>query len=44
MSFSENRKRKRPNVKRSILLLIGLLIVIYFWLNAEDLMALFFTK
>jgi len=43
MSFSQNRKRKRPNYKRSILLIIILLLVIYFWLNADGIADYFFN-
>jgi hypothetical protein len=35
----ENRfkKRKKPNYKRGIILVIVLFIIIYFWLNVESL-------
>jgi hypothetical protein len=37
----ENRfkKRKKPNYKRGIILVIVLFIIIYFWLNVESLVA-----
>ena len=42
MEFNRIRKRKKPSYTRSLLYIIVLLIVIYFWLNADDFMQKFF--
>ncbi len=44
MEFNRIRKRKKPNYIRSILLIIVLLLVIYFWLNADGIIERFFGK
>ena len=44
MEFRQIRKRKKPNYKRALILIIVLLALIYFWLHAEDIMERFFTK
>jgi hypothetical protein len=42
MEFREYKPRKKPNYKRSLFLIILLLVVIYFWLNADDISQMFF--
>ncbi len=44
MNLRTHKKRKRPNYKRSLILIVVLLVVIYFWLHADSLIAQFFTK
>lgn len=38
MKFNRIKKRKKPNNSKLIIMLIVLLGVLYFWLNAESLM------
>ncbi len=38
MEFNRIKKRRKPNKSRLIILLILLLGILYFWLNAESLM------
>ncbi|MFT6755513.1 MAG: hypothetical protein ACJAV9_000998, partial [Urechidicola sp.] len=38
MKFNRIKKRKKPNKNKLILLLIVLLGILYFWLNADRLM------
>jgi hypothetical protein len=35
MKFKRLKKRREPNIKRGIILVILLMIVIYLWMNAE---------
>jgi nitrate/TMAO reductase-like tetraheme cytochrome c subunit len=42
MEFNRIKKRKKPNKSKLILLLIVLIGIIYFWLNANRLMEFFF--
>lgn len=37
MKYKRFRNRKRTNYKRGIILVILLLIILYLWLNAENL-------
>lgn len=41
MALKRFKKQKRPNYKRSIILIILLLIILYVWFNAESLLAPF---
>ncbi|HEY9169222.1 MAG TPA: hypothetical protein VIN72_07025 [Lutibacter sp.] len=36
------KKRKKPNYKRGIILVILLLVIIYLWMNLESLVNTFF--
>ena len=40
----ENRfkKRKKPNYKRAIILVVALVVIIYLWFNAEAIITNFF--
>jgi len=42
----ENRfkKRKRPNYKRGIILVLALFVILYLWLNAENFITGLFEK
>ncbi|HKJ06891.1 MAG TPA: hypothetical protein VJ970_05445 [Flavobacteriaceae bacterium] len=42
MALKRFKKQKRPNYKRSIILIVLLLIIIYVWFNAEALLTPFF--
>jgi hypothetical protein len=42
MEFKRIRKRKKPNFKRGIILVILLLIILYLWFNMESLMTRLF--
>lgn len=44
MKTQRFKKRKKPNYKRGFVLVILLFVAIYFWLNAESLLAYFFKK
>ncbi len=44
MEFRRIRKRKNPNYKRALLLIILLLVMIYFWLHAEDIIGRYLSK
>lgn len=37
------KKRKKPNYKRGVVLVILLLIIIYLWFNAESIINAFFS-
>ena len=37
-------KRKKPNYKRGILLVIALLVIIFLWFNIEDIITRFFES
>ena len=42
----ENRfkKRKKPNYKRGIILVLALFFILYLWLNAETIITALFDK
>lgn len=42
--FNRFKKRKKPNYKRAIILLLILLAIVYLWFNAESIIAQFFNK
>lgn len=44
MKFKRLQQRKKPNYKRAILLVLILLLVIYLWINAEDIITHYFNK
>ncbi len=39
MAHTRFKKRKNPNYKRGIILVILLLIILFLWFNAEDLIS-----
>ncbi len=42
MDTSRYKKRKKPNFKRGIFLLLILLVIILLWFNIEDIISSFF--
>jgi hypothetical protein len=44
MKFRRVKKQKSPNYLRAVLLILVLILVIYFWLNAEGFVAKFLRK
>ena len=44
MNFQRFKKKKQPNNKRGIILVLVLMLIIYLWINAESLIAALFTK
>ncbi len=44
MEFKRLNKRKKPNNKRGIILVLLLFVIIYLWFNAEKIITLLFQK
>ena len=38
------KKRKKPNYKRGIVLVLALFLILYLWLNAETIVTALFEK
>ncbi|WP_291853003.1 hypothetical protein [Lutibacter sp.] len=38
------KKRKKPNYKRGIILVLALFLILYLWLNAETIITALFHK
>jgi|GEM_PF-1853564 len=44
MEFKRIRPRRRPNNKKTIILILVLLLAIYLWMNADGIIERFFGK
>jgi len=43
MDFKKFNKRKKPNYKRGIILVLLLFVIVYFWMHADEIIRAIFS-